>query len=238
MSRRDATLAEPLAEANVRQVLETVVSPFHCLYQDALEFHTQSHLRFAHSEPEAGRLARAALLLYVSAAEALVHQAAAELGRPELSRLLCDPNRPLPLEDCWRLLPSIVGDGKHSFADPESPPWPQFGELLAVRRFWAYPGKEADRRAYYQRSSPEAGFEPLAVHQVPAALKLDREIIALPRTGLPRDPYALRPAHLDTARGILDTAIEALNRLMDGALTRGGRHRKEPIRIVYSSQGA
>jgi hypothetical protein len=36
----------------------------------------------------------------------------------------------------------------------------------------------------------------------------------------------------------LDTAIEALNRLMDGALTRGGRHRKEPIRIVYSSQGA
>ena len=61
-------------------VIETVFSPFHCLYQDALYFHTQS--RLARSESEASRLARAALLLYVSSAEALVHQAAEELGRP------------------------------------------------------------------------------------------------------------------------------------------------------------
>lgn len=26
------------------QVIETIVSPFHCLYQDALWLHTQSHL--------------------------------------------------------------------------------------------------------------------------------------------------------------------------------------------------
>jgi len=45
-------------------VLETTVSPFHCLYQDALHFHTQS--RMAQSEGEAARLARAALMLYVS----------------------------------------------------------------------------------------------------------------------------------------------------------------------------
>ena len=47
-------------------VIETIVSPFHCLYQDALHFHTQS--RVAQSEGEAARLARAALLLYVSSA--------------------------------------------------------------------------------------------------------------------------------------------------------------------------
>ena len=63
-------------------MIETVISPFHCLYQDALAFHTQS--RLARSDSEASRLARAAFLLYVSSAEALVHQAAAELGRPEL----------------------------------------------------------------------------------------------------------------------------------------------------------
>jgi hypothetical protein len=63
-------------------VIETVVSPFHCLYQDALYFHTQSQLWLARSEGESSRLARAALLLYLASAEALVHQAAVELARP------------------------------------------------------------------------------------------------------------------------------------------------------------
>ncbi|MBX6313483.1 MAG: hypothetical protein IRY99_11290, partial [Isosphaeraceae bacterium] len=120
-------------------VIETIVSPFHCLYQDALDFHKQSHLRLARSEAEASRLARAALLLYLAAAEALVHQAAAELGRPELAGLLTDPNRPLSLADAWRLLPAVLGVGTAGGYDPEAPPWPQFAELLALRASWAYP---------------------------------------------------------------------------------------------------
>src|ERR1700722_19421622 len=95
-------------EADSGWVIETVVSPFHCLYQDALHFHTQSQLWLARSESESRRLARAALLLYVASAEALVHQAAAELGRPELANLVADPSRPLPLADAWRLLPAIA----------------------------------------------------------------------------------------------------------------------------------
>ena len=94
--------------SEVGWVIETVVSPFHCLYQDALYFHTQS--RLAQSEGEASPLARAALLLYVSSAEALVSQAAVELGRPELRGLLADPSRPLPLAEAWRLLPAIVAE--------------------------------------------------------------------------------------------------------------------------------
>jgi hypothetical protein len=54
-----------------------------------------------------------------------------------------------------------------------------------------------------------------------------------PRTGLPRDPYALRPIHLDTARSVLDAAIAALDRRLDGALTRNSRHRTEPVRVVH-----
>src|SRR5271163_1609142 len=76
-------------------VIETVVCPFHCLYQDALSFHTQS--RLARSESEASRISRAALLLYVSSAEALVHQAAIELGRVELRGIIVDAERPLSL---------------------------------------------------------------------------------------------------------------------------------------------
>ncbi len=126
--------------ADSGSIIEIVVSPFHCLYQDALSFHTQS--RLARSVSEASRLARAALLLYVSSAEALVHQAAEELARPELKSLLADPSRPLPLYEAWRLLPAVAGEPGAAGRpfDPEAPPWPQFAELLALRASWAYPG--------------------------------------------------------------------------------------------------
>jgi hypothetical protein len=216
-------------------VIETVVSPFHCLYQDALHFHTQS--RLAQSEGEAARLARASLLLYVASAEALVRQAAVELGRPELRGLLADPSRPLPLAEAWRLLPAIVaepGVPTRSF-EPEAPPWPQFAELLMLETSWVYPGPPSSRRAYYRASRRESDYEPMEPHHVPPALRsaIRTETLTFPRTGLPRDPYALRPRHLDTARGILDAAIEALDRRMGGTLCHGHRHRREPVRVVY-----
>lgn len=238
VSDRDRPLDRPMNGAAADPsasgwVIETVVSPFHCLYQDALQFHTQSQLRLARSESEASRLARAALLLYVASAEALVHQAAVELGRPELTALIADPGRPLPLSDAWRLLPAIVAEGPAGAFDPESPPWPQFAELLALQTSWTYPGPSLARRAYYRSARGDAAYEPLELHQVPAGLRISSQSLHHPRTGLPRDPYALRPRHLDTARGVLDAAIEALDRRLGGALTRDQRHRKEPVRVVY-----
>jgi hypothetical protein len=226
--------------ANAGWVIETVVSPFQCLYQDALHFHTES--RLARSESEASRLARAALLLYVSSAEALVHQAAEELGRTELRGLLTDSSRPLPLFEVWRLLPAIVaqtGQPTRS-VDPELPPWPQFAELLTLRTSWAYPGQASGRRAYYRSSRRDGDYEPLEVHQVPSSLGRASAPAQLtyPRTGLPRDPYALRPRHLDTARGVLDASIEALDGCLGGALTKGQRHRREPVRLVHPPSDA
>jgi hypothetical protein len=214
-------------------IVETIVSPFHCLYQDALEFHTQSHLRLARSEAEASRLARAALVLYLDAAEALIHQAAAELGRPELSPFVTDPGRPVPLPDVCTLLPALLADVPPSAYDPETPPWPQFAELIRLRQAWTYPGPAASRRAYYRSPQKDASYEPLQPHQVPPGLAISTEALLLPRTGLPRDPYALRPHHLDTARGILDAAVAALDRRLGGALTQNARHRREPCRVVY-----
>jgi hypothetical protein len=215
-------------------VIETIVSPFHCFYQDALFFHTQSKRAAPRSDGEASRLARAALLSYFAAAEALVHQAAVELGRPELAPLIADPSRPMQLADAWRLLPAILADGPAGPFQPEQPPWPQFAELLALRAAWLYPGAAADRRAYYRSHRKDADYEPLSPHQIPAALNLPSERLAYPRTGLPRDPYALRPHHLDTARGVLDAAIDALDRRLGGALTRDQRHRIEPVRLAHA----
>ena len=225
--------ASASAPAATGWVIETVVSPFHCLYQDALHFHTQSRLAAARSESEASRLARAALVLYLASAEALVHQAAVELGRPELTALIADPSRPLPTPDAWRLLPAIVSEGPAGAFEPGSPPWPQFAELLALRTSWAYPGSAADRRAYYRSPRRDGDYEPLQSHQAPPGLGVSADRLTYPRTGLPRDPYALRPRHLDTARGVLDAAIAALDRRLSGALTRDQRHRREPIRVVH-----
>jgi hypothetical protein len=77
-------------------------------------------------------------------------------------------------------------------------------------------------------------------HQVPLGLKsaIPPACLAFPHTGLPRDPYALRPRHLDTARGILDAALDALDRRMAGALTQGQRHRCEPVRVIHPSSNA
>ncbi len=110
-SARNVSIEVDDMAADSGWVIETVVCPFHCLYQDALSFHTQS--RLARSESEASRLARAALLLYVSSAEALVHQAAVELGRAELRGMLVDPERPLPLFEAWRILPAIAARTWH-----------------------------------------------------------------------------------------------------------------------------
>ncbi|WP_152052911.1 hypothetical protein [Tautonia marina] len=214
------------------QVIETTVSPFHCLYQDALWLHTQSHLRLPRSESEASRLARASFLLYLQAAEALVHQAAAELARPELVHLLTDPSRPIPLAEAWALLPALAAEERPPALEADRPPWPQFAELLALRDAWTYPGPPASRRAYYTASADGSGFEPIDPRHLPADLPLAPDQLRSPRIGLPRDPYALRPHHLDTARAVLDQAITALDRRLDGALTQDGRHRKEPCRVL------
>lgn len=214
-------------------VIMTEVSPFHCLYQDALEFHSQSRLMLARSVGASSRLARAAFLLYVASAESLVHQAAVELGRPEFAPLLADPARPIRLVDAARLLPAIVPNGSGLPGDLSVPPWPQFSELLSLRTSWAYPGHADNRRAFYRAPGPGADYEPLLPHQAPPGLGIAPEHLVHPRTGLPRDPYALRPHHLDTARGILDATIEALDRRLDGALTRENRHRREPIRMIH-----
>ncbi len=217
----------------IPSILVTEVNPFHCLYQDALEFHSQSRLILARSESASSRLARAALLLYVASAEALVHQAAAELGRPELAKMIADPTRPLPLLDAWRLLPAIVGQAR----------WP--GRATRIRPLgpsspncWrsGLPGVSGTRRAIVGltigRRGSGADFEPLQPHQVQGGVGISADALHFPKTGLPRDPYALRPHHLDAARGILDAAIAALDRRLDGALTRDNRHRREPTRFL------
>ncbi len=185
-------------------VIETVFSPFHCLYQDALFFHTQS--RLAKSDAEASRLARAALLLYISAAESLVHQAAEELGRHELRGLIADPSRPLPLAEAWRLLPAIAAEPGSPTGpfDPETPPWPQFAELLMLRTSWAYPGSPGVAARLLPLLPPRRRLRALAAapgplrpeeHRGPRSARVPAHRIAPRSLCPPPPPRGRRPRH-------------------------------------------
>lgn len=234
---RRALIDHPAVAHDLGSIVETVTSPFHCLYQDALHFHTQS--RLARSEAEASRQARAAFVLYLSSVEALARQAARELAKGEPRTLLTDPARPLSLLDLWRTLPGIAAPTaaprRH---DPTAPPWPQFAELVALHQSWTNPGHAHERTAYYRSAGDGADFEPVDHRSLPEPLAplVDPRRLVFPLTGLPRDPYALRPRHLDAVRAVLDAAIDDLDQRMDGALTRGQRHRREPIRLIYPPQ--
>ena len=104
------------------------------------------------------------------------------------SPLVADPGRPLPLADAWRLLPAIVAEGPAGPFDPESPPWPQFAELLRPARVLGLPRPAAEPQgATTARARRDGDYEPLQPHQVPAAS-------ASPPTGcLPRDGPPARP---------------------------------------------
>ncbi len=224
---------DPEPDPSLGMLIQTVVSPFHCLYQDALHFHTQS--RLAQSEADASRQARAAFLLYMTSIQALARQAAEELGRGEARTLVTDPAHPVSLLDVWRALPGLTAPAGPRRHDPQAPPWPQLAELVALHDSWTHPGSVAERVAYYRARSAGDDFEPLDPRTVPEALDrlVDYRRLIYPRTGLPRDPYALRPRHLDTVRSVLDAAIETLDNQMEGALLRGQRHRLEPVRVLY-----
>ena len=135
----------------------------------------------------------------------------------------CSPTRaapsrwPRPGGSCPRSWPSQASRPARSI--PNRPPGRSSPSSSCSRRRGSIRARRRAAAAYYRSTRRDGDYEPLEPHKVPAALSrvLRTETLTYPRTGLPRDPYALRPRHLDTARGILDAAIEALDR-------RIGRH--------------
>ena len=160
-----------------------------------------------------------------------MHQAAVELGQQELAPLIADPQRPVPLGEAWRLLPG-ARERRPGGSDATGAT-----AVAAVRRIAGDP-----RRLGVSRHSSRAASgcidrrdktRPMnrcsPIKRSGADLATDQ--LTYPRTGLPENPYALRPHHLDTAHGVLDAALESIDRRLSGALTRGQRPRREPVPV-------
>ena len=104
--RTSVEIDDAAAGSDTGWVIETVVSPFHCLYQDALHFHTQS--RLAQSEGDAARLrpcGALALHLQRRGPGASGRRRAGPSRAPRLAR------RPQPAAAFGRGLAALAGGG-------------------------------------------------------------------------------------------------------------------------------
>ena len=218
-------------------VIETIVCPFHCLYQDALSFHTQS--RLARSESEASRFARAALLLYVWSERPWFGRPRASWAAPELRGILVDPDRPLPLLEAWRLLPAIA-------AEP--------GAMCLHSSMTCRPGRSSpscsrseihgpipDPRTEHgliMRARPDSDYEPLQAHQVPDELRAVIAPTALPFPSLACLAILTLFAHIISTLAAPSSMRRSRRSIarMGSALTQGKRHRREPVRVVSPPQ--
>ena len=163
-----------------------------------------------------------------------MHQAAAELGRPELVAIVADPARPLP---AGRRLAAPARDrlrqpGRRR-STPRSPPGPSSPScwpcgLLVLSR----PGP--DPPGLLPLAPRDVGLRAARAAPGPARPRpAARPPPPTPGPASRATPTRSGPRHLDTARGVLDAAIEALDRRLGGALTRDQRHRNEPVRLIH-----
>ena len=174
-------------------VIETVVSPFHCLYQDALHFHTQSRLAAAavreRGEPAGPRGAAA-----VPGRRRGAGPPGGRRARPPRADRPCSPTRaarspwPTPGGSCRRSSPT----GPPARSTRTRPPGRSSPSCWRLRTSWAYPGPAADRRAYYRSPRRDGDYEPLQPHQAPPGLGRPGRPPELPPDRPP--PRPLRPA--------------------------------------------
>jgi len=152
--------------------------------------------------------------------------------RPELTTLIADPARPLPLADAWRLLPAIVAEGSAGVGRCRDTP------LAPVRRA-PVPANLLDlsrtgpRAPAYYRSPPRDGpTSPSSLTRSPRACPSRPRRSSIPDRPPPRPVRAAAAAPRHRPRGPRcgDRRPRPPPR---GALTRDHRHRKEPVRVVY-----
>ena len=183
------------------------------------------------SEAEASRFARASLMLYLASAEALVHQAAAELGHPDLARLVCDPHRPLPLADAWGLLPAVMP----GIRSPSTTPAPRPGPSSPNSWPCAPPGPTPAANRPAALLPPAPRFGRLRAPRTSPGPARPGPLARPPRlpphriTPRPLRPPPPTPRHHPQHPRLRHRRPQ---QTAGWSLTRNGRHRREPVRVL------
>jgi hypothetical protein len=209
-------------------VFKSHVNSFHYLYQDAEYFHSQAKSKDAGFDGV--RASRTALLLYIFSLEGLINRAL-EAFLPEPQRqFFIDREDRFSLEDKWELLPLIAGEGGPKAFDKSKQAWARFSELIRVRNEFVHP--KHDRAAYYEALTATR-WTALSWKRIPEGLGVKDTDIIYRQTQIPRDPYAVRAEHVDTAKAAVDAVVAELDVFLGGRITAGGWLHGDGMGLVW-----
>lgn len=215
-------------------VVRSIVNCFYYLYQDA------EWLRGLASSPglsgsfDRTRCCRTAILLYAFSLEALINKAW-DLFLPDRLKPLL-PEKSFSLAEKWRLLPLLVTEGP-SF-DTSRYPWSSFADLIRVRNDLVHPkyGPQPERARYYLVRAHDE-FDCLDPDKIPDGVGIRGQDLVYGQLRIPRDPYALLPAHLETVKQVVDDTIAELDHLLGGRIKAGKLLDEDQLELIHP-QGA
>jgi hypothetical protein len=209
-------------------IFKSHVNSFHYLYQDAEHFHAQA--RSDDAGFDGVRAARTALLLYILSLEGLINRALEAFLPEPLRSFFLEREDRFSLEDKWQLLPLIAGDDGPKAFDKSRDVWARFVELVRLRNEFVHP--KHNRPAYYEARTT-ANWTPLSWNAIPKGLPLKETDLIYRQTQIPRDPYAVRVDHVDTAKAAVDAVVAELDQLLGGRITAGGWHHSDGMSLIW-----
>jgi hypothetical protein len=211
-------------------VFKSHVNSFHYLYQDAQYFHELA--RSSGEEFDGVRASRTALLLYILSLEALINRALEQFLPEPQRQFFVDREDRFSIEDKWQLLPLLGSGGEPKTFDKSRQPWSQFVELIKIRNDFVHP--KHDRPAYYEALTAQR-WRPLSWKEIPDGLSVKQTDVIYRQTQIPRDPYAVRLHHVDTAKAAVDAIIAELDRLLDGRISADNWYRSDRMELIWPS---
>jgi len=209
------------------QIFSTAVNNFHYLYQDAGYLHGIATKPEMEPTFEKTQLSRTAIVLYIVSLEALINRAMEAFVSSPLREFFLEREQRFELKDKWRLLPLLAG-GSVSF-DEGKYPWSHFKELVDLRNDYLHP-KHA-RMAYLKIAGP-LQVVPLDWNEIPEGFPATETDIVYRQTRIPRDPYSVRPVHVDAVKKVVDDTVKELDRLLGGKVTEDWLH-QDQLKLIW-----
>jgi len=219
-----------MAEENSQPtfIFRSYVNSFAYLYQDASYLHEISKKPAVAKSFERVQLCRTALLVYVFSLEGLINRALDFFTPAHLREFVLKREDRLGIEDKWQLLPLVVSE-KETF-DISKYPWSHFSELVSIRNDFVHP--KHDRPAYYKAVSSH-DWKPLSWKEIPKDLSIREKDVIYRQTQIPKDPYAIRPEHIDKVKKVVDDTVMELDRLLGGKITQNDWLHKDEMKLIY-----
>jgi len=209
-------------------IFRSYVNSFAYLYQDAEYLHQIANKPELAKTFELVRLCRTALLLYVFSLEGLINRALDHFMSQHLREFILERENRFGIEDKWLFLPLVVSE-KETF-NTSKYPWSHFAELISVRNDFVHP--KHDRPVYYRAITSHV-WEPLPWNQIPDDLDAKETDLIYRQTRIPKDPYAIRPDHIDRVKKVVDDIVAELDRLLGGRITENNWLRKDEMNLIY-----